>query len=414
MSKENNLKFKNNSFPKIALLSPEYVEHTYSGQYYEESNFDIVHLTNEYDFIRFVEKNNHNIDAIITSNDNKGWNVFEKLPQFDETFRSKWLHFNDFENHGNEIFNMIMNNIVNDRYSPKISIFTSAYKTGKIIYDTHKSVVSQTFTNWEWIIVVDSNDNGTYEIAKILADNDTRIKVYSFDEKSGGNIGEAKYRAAMLCTGEWLLELDHDDMLLPQALEHIVKASEEFPECGFIYSDFIDIDADNNNIVAQYGDKYAYGYGKPYNKVLTFNGKTQMFSCNNSPDINSATVRHIVGMPNHLRCWKSNLYRHIGSHNRKMRIADDYELCVRTFLFTTFIHIAEPLYAQRFNNNNSQNENRGDIQRRVNYISRAYNELINKRFKQLHVEDKCYNQIIQYDEKNPSTMCLPCNKVYFV
>ena len=66
------------------------------------------------------------------------------------------------------------------------------------------------------MIVNDSTDGGkTLKIAEELASNDHRIKLHDFRKKSGGVVGESKYRAAVLCGGEILAELDHDDYLMP-------------------------------------------------------------------------------------------------------------------------------------------------------------------------------------------------------
>ena len=51
-----------------------------------------------------------------------------------------------------------------------------------------------------------------------------------------------------------------------------------------------------------------------------------------SPNINPYTIRTIYCQPNHIRCWKSDVYRKIYGHNYNYSIADDYELVVRTFL----------------------------------------------------------------------------------
>ena len=55
--------------------------------------------------------------------------------------------------------------------------------------------------------------------------------------------------------------------------------------------------------------------------------------------------------------WVRHFYFGIGGHNKFMRIADDYELLVRSFLYTRFTHIPVCCYAQRFDGNNSQYKN---------------------------------------------------------
>ena len=132
----------------------------------------------------------------------------------------------------------IQNEVISDSNLPLISVFTPTYKTNERIFRTYESLKNQTYQNWEWVVVDDSpeGDYRTFEYVKSMAESDHRVKVYRITPNSNGNIGEVKHRAASLCDGEWLVELDHDDYLMKVALEEIVSASQKF-DGGFIYSD---------------------------------------------------------------------------------------------------------------------------------------------------------------------------------
>ena len=86
------------------------------------------------------------------------------------------------------------------------------------------------------------------------------------------------------------------------------------------------------------------------------------------------------------------MYHQIGGYNRQMRIADDYELLVRTFLNTSMVHITYTCYVQFMNGKNTQDINRPEISRKVDYIRRFYNEQIVSRFNQLGIEDWCNSE----------------------
>jgi len=113
-------------------------------------------------------------------------------------------------------------------------------------------------------------------------------------------------------------------------------------------------------------------------------------------NINPITIRHIVGVPNHVRAWRRSTYFEIGGHNRNLAIADDYELVVRTFLKTITCKIPKLGYIQfLYNNANGQNTHdlaRADIQRRVRTIGYYYNEQIRDRFTQLGLKDWAYEE----------------------
>lgn len=291
------------------------------------------------------------------------------------------------------------------KHNDLISIFTPVFNIKEKILKTYESLVSQTYSNWEWVLIDDSNDfDQTYTILKTISNNDSRVKVYKFRENSRGCIGEVKYRAAMLCNGEYLVELDHDDYLTFDCLELLVKGYRENPECGFVYSDAAEVDRFGNS--NQYPDGFAMGYGKHYE--TTYKGKLYYPSV--APPLNPVTIRHIVSVPNHIRSWRASVYHDLRGHNRQMRIADDYELIVRTFLKTKWLHIPKMLYIQNFDGENSQDKggNRADIQIRVREISEFYSDKIKQRFDELGGFDFCYKipipdlYGIRFDPNTPS------------
>jgi hypothetical protein len=108
-------------------------------------------------------------------------------------------------------------------------------------------------------------------------------------------------------------------------------------------------------------------------------------------NINPKTIRHIVGVPNHFRAWEKEFYHKIGGHNRRLSIADDYELIIRTFLNTRMVRIPKLLYLQFYHESNTQNDTRGDIQRRVRSIGSFYNQQIKQRFDELGFRDWAYD-----------------------
>jgi glycosyltransferase involved in cell wall biosynthesis len=289
-----------------------------------------------------------------------------------------------------------MNSILRSDYDAVVSFFTPIYNTKEKLWTTYDSVKNQTFPNWEWVIVNDSSDGGkTLKIALEIASQDHRVKVYDFREKSGGIIGESKYRAATLTKGRWLAELDHDDYIMPDCAKYIIEAASKFPDAGFIYTDSVELDEFHNSMT--YPDGFCFGYGK-YRKENHYRNTWDVVD---SPNINPKTIRHIVGVPNHVRVWRRDVYFSVGGHNRNLSIADDYELIVRTFLKTKFIKIPKLGYLQYiYNNSNGRNTHdlsRADIQRRVRSIMYFYNDAINERFKELGVIDYAYEE----NENNP-------------
>ena len=341
---------------------------------------------------------NFNPDGILSVGEN--WENFQNLSSLSLEFRRKWIHLEKIDgNSGDMIFNCLTKSMLEPFYdtNPLISVFTPIYNTKEVLYRSYDSMRKQTYNNWEWVLVNDSNDGGkTLKIALEIQKMDPRVKVYDFREKTGGVVGESKYRAASLCSGKYLVEFDHDDILLPQALRYTVEAFEKYPDCKFVYSDCAEIDQDHKSLT--YGDDFAFGYGSYRDEE--FEGK--IYKAVNTQNINPKTIRHIVGVPNHLRAWERFFYHSIGGHNRNLTIADDYELIVRSFLKTKFVRIAKMLYLQFFHSSNTQNDSRADIQRRVRVISSHYNELIKNRFEELGAKDWAYEGNSTWPLSTPS------------
>jgi glycosyltransferase involved in cell wall biosynthesis len=297
--------------------------------------------------------------------------------------RRRWVHFEEApENLGEIAYNVAMNYILNAPI-PKVSFFTPAYNTPiDRLIRLYNSIRTQTSHDWEWVIVNDSPKNKSLsDELYLLSQFDSRVRVFTFKKPSGGVIGDVKYKAASLCRGDILAEVDHDDELMPKCCEYLIQASVARPECGFFYTNCRELDEQGN--ILKYPDGFAFGYG-------SYNEEGDSICVG----INPKTIRHIVGVPNHIRAWRKETYHKVGGHNRRLTIADDYELIVRTFLKTKFCHIQALGYIQYIYNNetgqNTHDATRGDIQRRVRSIMYHYNHEIAQRFFELGVDDWAY------------------------
>jgi glycosyltransferase involved in cell wall biosynthesis len=396
---------KGGSEPRVLYVGelPKTPQAGGSARDYESNMLRIHHIKDDTNVFQEIHKINP--DVIISRSN--AYSDFPTLSYAPTSVRRKWIHVENIEdkNDGDAIYNAAMHAMLTPDKT-LASIFTSAYNIGDKIRMTYNSLRAQTYSNWEWTIVNDSNDNGkTQKVLDELASNDPRIKVYTFEQKSKGVIGESKYRAAMLCNGQYLMELDHDDALMPDAVALMVRAFEEHPDAGFVYSDCLECDVNYNT--TKYVDGFAFGYGSYYED--TFMGKK--IDVNACVPVNPKTIRHIVGVPNHFRSWRRDHYHAIGGHNRGLTIADDYELVVRSFLTSRFVRIPKCCYIQYYYGQNTQDSNGGatrrDIQRRVRTIAHHYNEAIKARFEELGMQDWAYEYHPQDPLWAPSQMDAP-------
>ena len=337
-------------------------------------------------------------DVILTFGEVEDHESMSLQPLF---LRKKWIHIDDLDISAYELSYIIdrcFASLFSDKRQfnePLVSIITPTYNTENI-YWPYRSFAGQEYKNIEWIIYDDgSSDENTINSIKQIASVDPRVKVF-FAEHSG-SIGEVKHNAFMLAEGEILVELDHDDELTPWCISSIVEAFTRFPDAGFAYTDCAEV-IGNEHENASYPDGWGFGYGS-YRSEL-WRGRDYLVS--NYPDLNSKTIRHIVGVPNHARAWRADFYKSIGGHNKNLFVADDYELLVRTWLSTFMVHIQRFGYIQYHHENNTQKKRNAEIQNLVSLIHQIYESDIHQRFAEIGIPDFIWKDgVLDWSIPNP-------------
>lgn len=121
--------------------------------------------------------------------------------------------------------------------SQLISVIIPAYNCEKTILETINSVLQQTYSNFELIIINDGSQDSTLEIVNKI--QDSRLRVFSFDN-AGGNV--SRNRGLHLAQGEFISFLDADDIWTSDKLDSQLKALEKNTNAHVAYSwtDYID------------------------------------------------------------------------------------------------------------------------------------------------------------------------------
>lgn len=136
--------------------------------------------------------------------------------------------------------------------NPKISIITPVYNASEHLKITVDSVLSQSFKDYELILVDDGSVDDSLEICKKYAESDSRIIV--IHQKNQG-VAAARQSGLVKATGDYIIHLDADDFFFSDALERL-------------YRHAIDTDSDITigNYVVSYPDNHSkvcsYGYKK--------------------------------------------------------------------------------------------------------------------------------------------------------
>lgn len=224
----------------------------------------------------------------------------------------------------------------------KISVFTPTNNASFLGY-VYDSLKAQTYTDWEWIVLC--NGSATYH------NDDERVRC--FHESSGiDSIGYLKRIACTHCTGDVLLELDHDDLLTPDALMECAKAF-SCKDVDFAYSNSVNHDTRVNKPVV-WDSRYGWQY-RPFKS-----GAFESMEAVSAPP-SPQSISRIWFAPNHFRAWRKSFYWNIGGHDATMNVADDHDLICRTYVNGTMRHIDKPLYIYRIHGNNTWLARTGEI-----------------------------------------------------
>ena len=114
------------------------------------------------------------------------------------------------------------------KHTPLISVILTSYNSEQYIAQAIKSIIQQTYTNWELLIADDCSTDSTREIIETFVDD--RIKIYHNEE----NIHYLKTRNKLIdkASGDLISFQDSDDISLPNRFDLLIKEFKSDPELG--------------------------------------------------------------------------------------------------------------------------------------------------------------------------------------
>ncbi|UXY12633.1 glycosyltransferase [Kosakonia sp. ML.JS2a] len=201
--------------------------------------------------------------------------------------------------------------------SPLISVLLPVYKSDlKFLQECIDSVFSQSYSHWELCICDDASNSP--ELTQLLNKyaTDSRVKIICNDKNS--HISHTTNQALGLATGQYIVLLDHDDLLHTNALHYLAKAINDNQYPDIIYTD--------EDHVTTTGERKA-----PFLK----------------PDWSPALLysQNYIG---HITCISRNLINQIGGFTVGLEGAQDYDLVLRaSAIAENIIHIPRILYHWR-------------------------------------------------------------------
>jgi teichuronic acid biosynthesis glycosyltransferase TuaG len=199
----------------------------------------------------------------------------------------------------------------------KVSVVIPVYNGERFIKQAVKSVLNQTHTDFELIVV---NDGSTDQTEAVLVPWMDRIR---YLKKENGGTASALNAGIRLATGEWFAWLSADDIFYPDKLKKQVAFFKRHPHCDLVYTDY--------HVINSQGRKL-YRVRSPYYE----NRRRMIRKLLDHCFINGSTVMARI------RCFRES-----GLFNETLPFVQDYEMWLRLVGRYSFGHIAEPLGGYR-------------------------------------------------------------------
>ena len=202
---------------------------------------------------------------------------------------------------------------------PLLSVVMPAFNTSvPWLLQAVRSVMEQSYPHWELCIADDASTDPAMKTALDGLADDSRIRIVR--RPQNGHISAASNSAIEIASGKWLVLLDHDDELAPDALFWIAEAINRHPGCQLIYSDEDKIDESGVR-------------SDPY------------FKPDWNPDLFLSQ-----NMFSHLGAYRADLVRSVGGFRVGLEGSQDYDLalrCAEKICPDQIVHIPRVLYHWR-------------------------------------------------------------------
>ena len=153
----------------------------------------------------------------------------------------------------------------------KVSVIITSYNYEQYIKDAIESVLNQTYSDFELVIIDECSTDNSANIIKQF--NDERIKFIQNEQNLG--LKNSMQKAIFCCSGKWIAFLESDDLWACNTLEKRLACAEKYPQVGIIFND-----------VEEFGDeKWLFAVKKNFERARKILGK-KTFPKNIFYDIN--------------------------------------------------------------------------------------------------------------------------------
>jgi len=214
---------------------------------------------------------------------------------------------------------------------PIITVLMSVYNGEKFLKNSIKSILNQTFVNFEFIIINDGSNDLSLEIINNFKSLDKRIIIIN---KLRTGLSNSLNEGINLARGLWIARIDADDFCKPKRLEIQYKAATSCFDCVLVGSNSIEINDKNNNFKI-------FSYPQNHNNLKNNLINYKKFFAHSS------------------FFFKSKIVKKIGGYRESFEQSGDLDICLRLSEVGKIICINQPLLYIRKHKNQMSNEESG-------------------------------------------------------
>ncbi len=225
-----------------------------------------------------------------------------------------------------------------------ISVVIPVYNGAKTIKETIESVLQQTYSNFELIVINSDSTDKTLEIVSSIQDQ--RIKIYNYPK---ANVAVNRNRGSTHVSGELISFLDADDLWTPDKLELQYKALQENPQAGVVYSWTNTIDESGKFLDTLNHDIWK---GDVYAKLL---------------------FQNFISSGSNVMIRKNVLVK-VGGFNESLTNTEDIDVCIRLAAITDFVCVAKAQILYRIHPNSKSSNILGMEASRLQVINSAFKD----------------------------------------
>lgn len=205
-----------------------------------------------------------------------------------------------------QLYEEVYTSVVERYQGPMVSVVIPCYNLARFLPDTIRSLLNQTLRRWEAIIVNDASPDNTAEVAARLADEDARIRVITNEQNQ--YLAGALNTGIAASSGRYIVPLDADNMLAPDALELLAAELEKNRELDIVYGAVQFVQEDGHNPDTSISPNGVSGW------PTAFSFRNQMLQRNQIPSTSM---------------YRRKVWERSGGYRKRYRTAEDADFWTR-------------------------------------------------------------------------------------